>query len=247
MAATKVKKQTVDDMKRKGKKKMSDDDQTQTDVEPDPSIGIWAILESIQGSLTALAFTSLRSTLKKAPQQLSPLLVVLDQLSPPPFLPPPSVVPVKKDFRDELGVVTPIGFFDPIGKVSQIHTTPSSNHIVIAPFHHNDMALSINQSSTTHYLLPTYIGFTSTVDIDDDDDDDDDGYDDVGYDDVGYDDVGYDDGDDDDSDFDYDDDDDDDGYDDVGDNDYDDDGDDDDDSSSSSIVINLADHSSVGL
>jgi hypothetical protein len=131
MTATKVKKQTsssVDDMKRKGKKKMSDDDQTQTDVEPDPSIGIGAILESIQGSLTALAITSLRSTLKKAPQQLSPLLVVLDQLSPPPILPPASVIPVKRDLRDELGVVTPIGFFDPIGKVSQIHTTPSSNH-----------------------------------------------------------------------------------------------------------------------
>ena len=58
MAATKVKKQTsssVDDMKRRGKKNMSDDDQTQTDVEPDPSIGIGAILESIQGILAALA------------------------------------------------------------------------------------------------------------------------------------------------------------------------------------------------
>jgi len=132
---------------------MSDDDQTQTDVEPDPSIGIAAILESIQGSLTALALTSLRSTLKKAPQQLSPLLVVLDKLSPPPILPPASVVPVKRDFRDELGVVTPIGFFDPIGKVSQIHTTPSSNHIVITQCHHIDMALSINQSSTYLYRL----------------------------------------------------------------------------------------------
>ncbi len=140
-------------MKRKGKKKMSDDDQTQTDVEPDPSIGIGAILESIQGSLTALAITSLRSTLKKAPQQLSPLLVVLDKLSPPPILPPASVVPVKRDFRDELGVVTPIGFFDPIGKVSQIHTTPSSNHIVITQCHHIDMALSINKSSTYLYRL----------------------------------------------------------------------------------------------
>ena len=138
---------------------MSDDDQTQTDVEPDPSIGIGAILESIQGSLTALALTSLRSTLKKAPQQLSPLLVVLDKLSPPPILPPASVVPVKRDFRDELGVVTPIGFFDPIGKVSQIHITvntliKSYRHHTMSSYRHGTINQSISQAPpTTSSLL----------------------------------------------------------------------------------------------
>jgi hypothetical protein len=71
---------------------------------------------------------------------------------------------MKKDFRDELGVVILSGFFDPIGKVSQIHTTPSSNHIVITQCHHIAMTLSINQLSTTHYLFTTYIGFTSIID-----------------------------------------------------------------------------------
>ena len=134
-------------MKLRGKKKkMSDDDQTQTDVEPDPSIGIGAILESIQGILAALAFTSLRSTLKKAPQQLSPLLVVLDKLSPSPILPPASVVPVKRDFRDELGVVTPIGFFDPIGFIQHPHQIISSSHnVIISTWHYQ----SISQAPLT--------------------------------------------------------------------------------------------------
>jgi len=94
-------------------RKTSKDVQIIMKEESGPSIR--TVLVSIQGSLTTLALINLRATLKKAPQQLSPLLTLLDKLSPPPIPPPTPEIPMKRDFRDELGVLAPIGFFDPIG------------------------------------------------------------------------------------------------------------------------------------